>query len=120
MVSLFLLLGCNLSYILDLFAGLHELVSASARTSLKLTSSVHVLSKSYGDTLKESTVSICNKVRKANKVWNNMYNKGWEIHQLKLTSVSVHLWLLVLGSIPDVQLQNDVILSCFLFFLHQR
>ena len=70
--------------------------------------------------LKESTVSICNKVRKSNKVWNNTYNKGCEIHQLKLTSVSVHLWLLVLGSIPDVQLQNDVILSCFLFFLHQR
>ena len=35
MVSLFLLLGCNLSYIVDLFAGLHELASASARTSLK-------------------------------------------------------------------------------------
>ena len=30
MVSLFLLLGCNLSYIVDLFAGLHELASASA------------------------------------------------------------------------------------------
>ena len=30
MVSLFLLLGCNLRYIVDLFAGLHELASASA------------------------------------------------------------------------------------------
>ena len=30
MGSLFLLLGCNLSYIVDLFAALHELASASA------------------------------------------------------------------------------------------
>ena len=40
MGSLFLLLGCNLSYIVDLFAALHELASASARTLLKLASSV--------------------------------------------------------------------------------
>ena len=39
-VSLFLLLGFNLSYIVDLFAGLHELASASACTLLKLASSV--------------------------------------------------------------------------------
>ena len=51
MVSLFLLLGCNLSYIVDLFAGLHELASASARTLLKLASSVRALLKPYGDTL---------------------------------------------------------------------
>ena len=50
MVSLFLLLGCNLSYIVDLFAGLHELASAGARTLLKLASSVHALLKPYGDT----------------------------------------------------------------------
>ena len=50
MGSLFLLLGCNLSYI-DLFAALHELVSASAHTLLKLASSVHALLKPYGDTL---------------------------------------------------------------------
>ena len=41
MVSLFLLLGCNLSYIVYLFAGLHELASASARTLLIL----HLLQK---------------------------------------------------------------------------
>ena len=35
MVSLFLLLGCNLSYIVDLFAALHELASANACTLLK-------------------------------------------------------------------------------------
>ena len=52
MVSLFLLLGCNLSYIVDLFAALHELASASARTSLKLASAVRVLVKPYGDTLR--------------------------------------------------------------------
>ena len=54
MVSMFLLLGCNLSYIVDLFAGLHELASDSTRTLLKLASSVRVvraLLKPYGDTL---------------------------------------------------------------------
>ena len=53
MVSLFLLLGCNLSYIVDLFAALHELASASSRTLLKLASSVCALLKPYGDTLKD-------------------------------------------------------------------
>ena len=48
---MFLLLGCNLSYIVDLFAASHKLASASARTSLKLASSVHALLKPYGDTL---------------------------------------------------------------------
>ena len=48
---LFLLLGCNLSYIVDLFAALHELASASVRTLLKLASSVRALLKPYGDTL---------------------------------------------------------------------
>ena len=43
MVPLFLLLGCNLSYLVDLFAALHELASASARTLLKLASSVRAL-----------------------------------------------------------------------------
>ena len=42
--------SCNLSYIVDLFAGLHELASASARTLLKLASSVRALLKPYGDT----------------------------------------------------------------------
>ena len=52
MVSLFLLLGCNLSYIVALFAALHELAPASARTLLKLASSVRALLKPYGDTLR--------------------------------------------------------------------
>ena len=52
MVSLLLLLGCNLSYIVDLLAALHELASARARTLLKLASSVRALLKPYGDTLK--------------------------------------------------------------------
>ena len=38
------------SYIVDLFAALHERASASARTSLKLASSVRALLKPYGDT----------------------------------------------------------------------
>ena len=51
MVSLILFLGCNLSYIVDLVAALHELASASAHTLLKLASSVRALLKPYGDTL---------------------------------------------------------------------
>ena len=41
------LVGCNLSYIVDLFAALHELASASARTLLKLASSVSARLKPY-------------------------------------------------------------------------
>ena len=52
MGSLFLLLGCNLSHIVDLFGALHELASASAHTLLKLASSVRALLKPYGDTLR--------------------------------------------------------------------
>ena len=47
MISLFLLVGCNLSYIVDLFAALHELASASARTLLKLASSVRARLKRF-------------------------------------------------------------------------
>ena len=43
------------SYIVDLFAALHELASASARTLLKLASSVRALLKPYGDTLSSVT-----------------------------------------------------------------
>ena len=57
MVFLFLILGCNLSCIVDLFAALHELTSASARTLLKLASSVCSLLKPYGDTLNETLKS---------------------------------------------------------------
>ena len=39
--------SCNLSYIVDLFASLHELASAIARTLLKFASSVRVLLKPY-------------------------------------------------------------------------
>ena len=53
MVSLFLLLGFNLSYIFDLFAALHGLASASARTLPKLASSVRALLKPYGATLNQ-------------------------------------------------------------------
>ena len=38
-----------MSYIVDLFAALHELTSASALTLLKLASSVRALLKPYGD-----------------------------------------------------------------------
>ena len=41
------------SYIVDLFAALHELASASSRTLLKLASSVRALLKPYGDTLRD-------------------------------------------------------------------
>ena len=39
------------SYIVALFAALHELASASSRTLLKLASSARALLKPYGDTL---------------------------------------------------------------------
>ena len=58
MFSLFLLLGRNLGYIVDLFAALHELASASARTLLKLASSVRALVKPYGDTLKSMKLTM--------------------------------------------------------------
>ena len=58
MVSLFLLLGCNLSYTFDSFAGLHELASASARTLLNLASSVYALLKPYGDTLSSQATNL--------------------------------------------------------------
>ena len=47
------------SYIVDLFAALHELASASAHTLLKLASSVRALLKPYGDTLIPLSISIC-------------------------------------------------------------
>ena len=46
------------SYIVDLFAALHELASASARTLLKLASSVRALLKPYGDTLMSKTIAV--------------------------------------------------------------
>ena len=55
MASMFLLLGCNLSYIVDLFAGLHELASASARTLLKLASSVRETKEDYNIALRIPT-----------------------------------------------------------------
>ena len=51
MISLFLLVGCNLSYIVDLFVALHELASASVCTLLKLASSVRARLKPYWATL---------------------------------------------------------------------
>ena len=50
-----------MSYIVDLFAALHELASASALTLLKLASSERVLLKPYGDTLKRFSFE-CGKV----------------------------------------------------------
>ena len=62
MFSLFLLLGCNLSYIVDLFTALRELASASARTLLKLASSVRALLKPYGDTLNHKISGKCSRL----------------------------------------------------------
>ena len=45
------------SYIVDLFAALHELASARARTLLKLASSVRALLKPYGDTLMANIIT---------------------------------------------------------------
>ena len=48
------------SYIVDLFAALHELASASARTLLKLASSVRALLKPYGGTLNDLLLHLNN------------------------------------------------------------
>ena len=56
------------SYIVDLFAALHELASARARTLLKLASSVRALLKPYGDTLNQ-----CVKTRTFFEVWHNKF-----------------------------------------------
>ena len=50
MISLFLLLDYNLSYIVDLFAALHELTSASAHITKGRI--IGALLKPYGDTLR--------------------------------------------------------------------
>ena len=62
------------SYIVDLFAGLHELASASSRTLLKLTSSVRTLLKPYGDTLKP--LSFENKNLRYQLVHNHFVNNS--------------------------------------------
>ena len=75
MVSLLLLLGCNLSYIVDLLAALHEPASASARTLLKLASSVRALLKPYGDTLSSIQWAIWPKMRPARwGIWLSCQN----------------------------------------------
>ena len=51
------------SYIVDLFAALHELASASTRTLLKLASSVRALLKPYGDTLRWLPMVFCPRAR---------------------------------------------------------
>ena len=71
MVSLFPLLGCNLSYVVDLFAALHELASASACTSLKLASSVRALLKPYGEGV--SIVNGGDRLKNANKIRSKMW-----------------------------------------------
>ena len=56
------------SYIVDLFAALHKLPSASTRTLLKLASSVRALLKPYGDTLNARMFFFCRLVFKTTQV----------------------------------------------------
>ena len=58
------------SYIVDLFAALHELASASARTLLKLASSVRALLKPYGDTLR-SFLTFALRIPTAHNLWRH-------------------------------------------------
>ena len=60
------------SYIVDLFAALHELAAASTRTLLKLASSVRALLKPYGDTLRGANLnyeSVAKEVSKPLFLW---------------------------------------------------
>ena len=76
MVSLFLLLGAVIwSYIVDLFAALHELASASSRTLLKLASSVRALLKPYGDTLRWLTTVL---MEYKSTIFNS-FEKGFKV-----------------------------------------
>ena len=54
------------SYIVDLFAALHELASASSRTLLKLASLVRALLKPYGDTLRWPNIVLARAFADAN------------------------------------------------------
>ena len=58
------------SYIVDLFAALHELASARARTLLKPASSVRARSKPYGDTLRDLNEKRVQRARRAHKKKN--------------------------------------------------
>ena len=74
------------SYIVDLFAALHELASASSRTLLKLASSVRALLKPYGDTLNKL---IIRKLRLSEQ-------SGFDPWHFPLTvplSIQVHKWV---------------------------
>ena len=75
------------SYIVDLFAALHELASASARTSLKLASSVRALLKPYGDALS-----------RVDSLSESVYVVGhFEIMRFVLGSMSIILFLSLSG-----------------------
>ena len=67
------------SYIVDLFAALHELASASARTLLKLASSVRALLKPYGDTLTQ-TIILINKHEEVTRYANWARHATWLKH----------------------------------------
>ena len=56
------------SYIVDLFAALHELASTSSRTLQKLASSVRALLKPYGDTLKGRSRPLLQRISRAHAI----------------------------------------------------
>ena len=66
------------SYIVDLFAALHELASASARTLLKLASSVRALLKPYGDTLRTLIVPFSRRRNDKGSVLNYFFSWATE------------------------------------------
>ena len=65
------------SYIVDLFAALHELASASARTLLKLASSVRALFKPNGDTLSSCKNKAWKKKALIGQITGVRYRKIW-------------------------------------------
>ena len=90
MASQFLLLGSNLSYIVDLFVALHELASASVRTLLKLASSMCVLLKPYGDTIMSKTMFVHKHYNSWNMTLRCLENMNISYFYLELNAIAVY------------------------------
>ena len=73
------------SYIVDLFAALHELASATTRTLLKLASSVRALLKPYGDTLSSRSGSAT-----VHGSWVIILGRQYDCHEVM--EKRLHLW----------------------------
>ena len=84
------------SYIVDLFAALHELASARARTLLKLTSSVRALLKPYGATLRQAHLQNVDFPRK--NIFTSNHWDGFQLNSLNRNEVKPKITATTLAS----------------------